>query len=329
MQISILGAGTWGTALASVLINNNHSVRIWHRKPEFVEQLAKNQIHPNLPNFELDSRIKYTSNLHDLENYDALLIAVPSQVVREVLYDFTILNKHKPVICASKGIENSSNLLMNEVISEVLSMDMNKIVALSGPSHAEEVIAEKVTTVVTACKNIETARLVRDMFANDYFRVYSSDDIIGVEIGGAIKNVIAIASGICKGLQLGDNTQAALITRGLEEIKRLGVAMGGNKNTFSGLSGLGDLIVTSFSEFSRNCYVGKCLGKGMKLNKILSSMDMVAEGVSTTKSVNALKEKYNIEMPISSEIFNVIFNNKPPKDAIRDLMNRNLVDEHC
>ncbi len=328
MQVLVIGAGTWGIALATVLASNNHTVHVWHRNINFVKELSQTRIHPNLKTRIQTTNISFTSEFCDLETYDSIVIAVPSQSVREVLEKLNLKQFSLPIISVSKGIENSTNLLMNEVIQQTTNISPNNVIVLSGPSHAEEVVEKKVTTVVCACTQIEQARYVQKIFANDYFRVYSSDDVIGVEIGGAIKNVIAIASGICIGLGLGDNTQAALITRGLEEIKRLGTAMGGRANTFSGLSGLGDLLVTSFSKFSRNRHVGECLGQGMTLEEVLNSMSMVAEGVLTTKSVLALKNKYYLDMPISTEIHKVLFENKNPQIAIRDLMNRKLVDEH-
>ena len=217
---------------------------------------------------------------------------------------------------------------MSEVINESLNLDMDKIIVLSGPSHAEEVSQKYPTTVVSACSNIKFARKIQKIFSNNYFRVYSGYDVVGVEIGGSVKNVIALASGICSGLGYGDNTMAALVTRGLEEIIRFGVFFGAKRETISGLSGMGDLVVTAFSAHSRNRQVGERIGKGENINNILSDMSMVAEGVETTRSINNIIKENNIEMPICAQIYKVLFEDVTPRDAILALMDRNLVDEH-
>ena len=217
---------------------------------------------------------------------------------------------------------------MSQVISETLHLSAEEIVVLSGPSHAEEVSRKYPTTVVSVCPEIKYAREVQKLFSNEYFRVYSGNDVIGVEIGGAAKNIIAVAAGICSGLGYGDNTIAALVTRGLEEIIRLGTALGAERATFSGLSGMGDLVVTSFSSHSRNRQVGELIGKGEKLNNILAEMKMVAEGVDTARSIYGLTQKNNIEMPICEQIYKVLFEDVSPRQGILELMGRELVDEH-
>ena len=234
----------------------------------------------------------------------------------------------KPIVSVSKGIENNTGMRMSEVIAETLHLNPEEIVILSGPSHAEEVSKKYPTTVVAACENIENARNIQTIFSNDYFRVYSGRDVIGVEIGGAAKNIIALAAGICHGLDYGDNTMAALVTRGLEEIIRYGTRMGAERNTFSGLSGMGDLVVTAFSPHSRNRQVGERIGRGEKLNDILASMEMVAEGVETTRSIHDVAQKNNIDMPLCEQIYQVLFEDVSPRQAILELMGRELVDEH-
>jgi glycerol-3-phosphate dehydrogenase (NAD(P)+) len=225
-------------------------------------------------------------------------------------------------VTVSKGIENDTYLRISQVIAEVAGIDPKKVVALSGPSHAEEVGRKIPTAVVSASTSIKSAETVQKAFMNKYLRVYASEDVIGVELGGALKNIIALAAGICDGAGFGDNTKAALMTRGLVEINRFGVEMGAQSNTFAGLSGMGDLIVTCMSRHSRNRHVGEQIGKGRKLQEILDEMVMVAEGVKTTLSAFELSQKYNVEMPITEQIYYTLFKNKSPQQAMFDLMNR-------
>ena len=328
MKIAVLGAGSWGTALGQVLNENGHDVRLWHLEQNFVETIKQSHVHPFLPGVKLNHALQFTSSLEEICNYGELLVsAVPSQVVRLVLEKFPD-NWEKPIVSVSKGIENNTGMRMSEVIAETLHLNPEEIVILSGPSHAEEVSKKYPTTVVAACKNIENARKVQKIFSNEYFRVYSGRDVIGVEIGGAAKNIIALAAGICHGLDYGDNTMAALVTRGLEEIIRFGTRMGADRDTFSGLSGMGDLVVTAFSPHSRNRQVGERIGRGEKLNDILASMEMVAEGVETTRSIHDVAQKNNIDMPLCEQIYQVLFEDVPPRKAILELMGRELVDEH-
>jgi glycerol-3-phosphate dehydrogenase (NAD(P)+) len=225
-------------------------------------------------------------------------------------------------VTVSKGIENNTYKRITEVIAEVGEVDPQKIVALSGPSHAEEVARKIPTAIVSASINLDSAQIVQEAFMNTYFRVYANDDVIGVELGGALKNIIALAAGICDGAGFGDNTKAALITRGLVEINRLGVELGARSNTFAGLSGMGDLVVTCMSKHSRNRYVGEQIGKGRALDEILDEMNMVAEGVKTTLSAYEIAQQKNVEMPITEQIYYVLFENKPPQEAMVDLMTR-------
>ena len=328
MKIAVLGAGSWGTALGQVLNENGHDVRLWHLEQSFVETINQSHVHPFLPGVKLNHALQFTSSLEEICNYGELLVsAVPSQVVRLVLEKFPD-NWEKPIVSVSKGIENKTGMRMSEVIAETLHLNPEEIVILSGPSHAEEVSKKYPTTVVAACKNIENARKVQKIFSNEYFRVYSGRDVIGVEIGGAAKNIIALAAGICHGLDYGDNTMAALVTRGLEEIIRFGTKMGADRDTFSGLSGMGDLVVTAFSSHSRNRQVGERIGRGEKLKDILASMEMVAEGVETTRSIHDVAQKNNIDMPLCEQIYQVLFEDVSPRQAILELMGRELVDEH-
>jgi glycerol-3-phosphate dehydrogenase (NAD(P)+) len=328
MKIAVLGAGSWGTALGQVLNENGHDVRLWHLEQDFVDTINQSHEHPFLPDVKLNHGLQFTSSLEEICNYGELLVsAVPSQVVRLVLEKFPD-NWEKPIVSVSKGIENNTGMRMSEVIAETLHLNPEEFVILSGPSHAEEVSKKYPTTVVAACENIENARNIQKIFSNDYFRVYSGSDVIGVEIGGAAKNIIALAAGICHGLGFGDNTMAALVTRGLEEIIRYGSKMGAERSTFSGLSGMGDLVVTAFSPHSRNRQVGERIGKGEKLSDILASMEMVAEGVETTRSIHDVAQKNNIDMPLCEQIYQVLFKNVSPRKAILELMGRELVDEH-
>ena len=328
MKIAVLGAGSWGTALGQVLNENGHDVRLWHLEQNFVDTINQSHVHPFLPGVKLNHALQFTSSLEEICNYGELLVsAVPSQVVRLVLEKFPD-NWEKPIVSVSKGIENKTGMRMSEVIAETLHLNPEEIVILSGPSHAEEVSKKYPTTVVAACKNIENARKVQKIFSNEYFRVYSGRDVIGVEIGGAAKNIIALAAGICHGLDYGDNTMAALVTRGLEEIIRFGTRMGAERATFSGLSGMGDLVVTAFSPHSRNRQVGERIGRGEKLKDILASMEMVAEGVETTRSIHDVAQKNNIDMPLCEQIYQVLFEDVSPRKAILKLMGRELVDEH-
>ncbi|MBC8310966.1 MAG: NAD(P)-dependent glycerol-3-phosphate dehydrogenase [Candidatus Marinimicrobia bacterium] len=327
MTIGVIGAGTWGTALSQVLAENGNDIALWHHREDAAQNLHISRQHVNLPSRKLHSSINVTSQLSDLPINAPILIAIPTHSFHSVLPNLKKINPSM-VICASKGIENETGLLMSDLISKLMEISSDKIVALSGPSHAEEVYNKIPTAVVSASANISFSKDVQKLFSNAYFRVYSSSDIIGVEVGGAVKNVIAISAGICQGLQLGDNTMAALLTRGLQEIARLGKHYGAEIETFSGLSGIGDLMVTAFSKHSRNRHVGFMLGQGKSLSEILSEMDMVAEGVNTTKSINTMAQKHNLSMPICEETYKVLFEGKSPQIAITELMQRDLVNEH-
>jgi glycerol-3-phosphate dehydrogenase (NAD(P)+) len=326
MNIAMIGAGSWGTALALVLHSNGHKVKCWTIEQQTLTDIKeKGENSRFLPGISIPAEIHFSDDLpKTVHKADLIVNAVPSQVTRSVLTQIIpILQKDHPIwVTVSKGIENETYLRISEVIHQVTGTPLSKIVALSGPSHAEEVARNIPTAVVSACSHIESAQTVQDVFMTPYFRVYANDDIIGVELGGALKNIVALAAGICDGAGFGDNTKAALMTRGLVEINRLGVEMGARSDTFAGLSGMGDLIVTCMSRHSRNRYVGEQIGKGRKLDDILNEMVMVAEGVKTTLSAYQLAAKGQVDMPITEQIYLTLFENKLPMQAMTDLMTR-------
>lgn len=331
VSITILGAGSWGTALAMVLADNQHEVRLWGHKEKQIDEI--NQSHTNeqyLPGIHLPEGITgYFSLEQALEGVETVVLAVPTKAYREVLGNIAgIATKPLTVVHVSKGIEPDTLLRISEMIEEVASpVWLKDIVVLSGPSHAEEVSLRHPTTVAVSSKNMKAAEYVQDLFMNQHFRVYTNPDLIGVEIGGALKNIIALAAGITDGLGYGDNAKAALMTRGLAEISRLGTAMGANPLTFSGLTGIGDLIVTCTSAHSRNWRAGNMLGKGHKLEDVLESMGMVVEGVRTTKAAYQLAMKYDVNMPITEALYHVLFDGQDVKDAVDQLMSRMKTNE--
>ena len=328
MKIAILGAGSWGTALGHLLQDNGSEVLLWHLNADFVQQINSSHRHPFLPEVQLNDKMHFTSSLDEIASYgDMMVLALPSQVIREVLLQLP-KEWNKPIISVSKGIENNTGLRVSEIVSQVLDVSLDDIIVLSGPPHAEEVARKYPCAIVSASKNQEFAQKIQEIFSNENFRVYASNDIVGVEIGGASKNIIAIAAGICHGLGFGDNTIAALVTRGLEEIIRLGISLGAERATFSGLSGVGDLVVTAYSKHSRNRQVGIRIGQGEKLQDISATMNMIAEGVDTSRSIYNLSKSHNIEMPICDQVYKVLFANTSPRDAILELMRRELVNEH-
>lgn len=325
-QVTVLGAGSWGTALAIVLAENGHDTLLWTHREEQAKEM--NEQHTNskyLSAVTLPENLRATASLEQaVAHASIIVVAVPTKAIREVCENMTtILNKKVLFVHVSKGIEPDSLKRISELIQENLPQEyVSDIVVLSGPSHAEEVVLHQPTTITAACANLKAAEQVQDLFMNGYFRVYTSDDVIGVELGGALKNVIALAAGITAGLNYGDNAKAALITRGLAEITRVGVKMGGNPFTFAGLTGMGDLIATATSVHSRNYRAGRLLGEGHKLDDVLAQMGMVVEGVRTTKAAYQLSEKFDIPMPISTALYHVLFNGQEPKAAVDSLMGR-------
>ncbi|SEK86604.1 glycerol 3-phosphate dehydrogenase (NAD(P)+) [Carnobacterium iners] len=325
-KIALLGAGSWGTSLSMVLEENGHEVRLWSHSQEQVDEI--NQFHTNkhyLPEVVLSKNIKAFTDLTEvLDSVDAVLFVVPTKAIREVAKKVeATLKKSVIIIHASKGLEQETHKRISVVLEEEISADKRKaVVVLSGPSHAEEVAVKDLTTITAASPNLESATFVQQLFMNDYFRVYTNKDIIGVELGAALKNIIALGAGALHGLGYGDNAKAALMTRGLAEISRLGVAFGANPLTFIGLSGVGDLIVTCTSVHSRNWQAGNFLGKGMTVKETLAHMDMVAEGITTTKAVYELAKERGIEMPITAAIYDVLYNHANVKEAVDSLMKR-------
>jgi len=326
MKVTVLGAGSWGTTLALVLLGNGHEVTLWAYTLEQTELMRERHENPEfLPGISLPPNLKIMNDLEvSSEGRDMIVMAVPSQYLRSVIQRIAPLPLEQTIICnVAKGIENETLKTMSEVILEILQHERKENLAiLSGPSHAEEVSRQIPTAVVAASFKPKTSKIVQDAFMTNYFRVYVNDDMRGVELGGSLKNVIAIAAGIGDGAGFGDNTKAAIMTRGIYEITRLGVKLGAQPRTFAGLSGMGDLIVTCMSRHSRNRYVGEQLGKGRKLDEVLKEMVMVAEGVATARSVRELEKKYEIELPIMTEVHQVLFENKDPQQATNDLMTR-------
>lgn len=331
MRIAVLGAGSWGTTLAILLANNSHEVSLWSHREDYAEVIRTTRENPPfLPGVRIPESITATSNLQAaVEDIDMLVNAIPSQYVRGVMTQLPDLPYDRVVVVnVAKGIENGTLMTMSEMLYDCLpALPPQSIATLSGPSHAEEVSMNIPTTVVAASTEMETSRIVQSTFMTPYFRVYASSDLRGVELGGALKNVIAIAAGIIDGASLGDNTKAALMTRGIAEITRLGVELGADARTFSGLSGIGDLMVTCMSRHSRNRYVGVEIGKGRKLSEILADMVMVAEGVATTKSAYELARRVRVEVPIIAEVHKILFEEKDPLAACYDLMTRDAKGE--
>ena len=328
-RIAVLGAGSWGTTIAIHLHKKGYNVKLWEYYLENVKLMNKTRKNPLLAGIGIPEDIPILHNLKEtISKASVIVIAVPSQTVRALLKGIRgRVSKEVIFVNLSKGIEEETLKRMSQVISEVMDHPLEKTVTLHGPSHAEEVSREIPTAIVAASTDIDTAKRIQGIFVSSYLRVYTNADIIGVELGGAIKNIIAIASGISDGMGLGDNSKAALITRGLFEITRMGIKLGAKEETFAGLSGVGDLIVTCQSKHSRNRYVGEEIGKGRKLRDILDGMTMIAEGVNTCRTVHQMSKRYEVCMPISEEIYNVLFNYKDPHIAVRDLMNREPVHE--
>lgn len=322
-KIAIIGNGGWGTTLAILLHKKGYEVTLWGADASYVAYLNEKKENVKfLKGISIPEGINITSEISNkLMESQLIVSATPTPYLRSVLVKFKDIFVHGiPIVSVTKGIENDTLMRPSEVIADVLGMQ--PISLLLGPSHAEEVARGLPTTIVASSKDSNLARVVQEVFTTDRFRVYTNPDTIGAELGAAMKNVIAIAAGICDGLKFGDNSKAALISRGLVEISRLGIAMGAQRSTFSGLTGLGDLITTCISPYGRNRWVGEQIGKGKKLQEILEKMEQIAEGVWTTKSVLALSHKFKVEMPITKEIYNVLFAGKNPLEAVSNLMMR-------
>jgi len=329
MNISILGDGGWGTTLAVLLHQKGFPVSLWGAFPDYIRYLKQKRINSRfLPGIKIPEAIEITSDLREAAtNKDLIILAIPAQYLRGILkkYKNVSFSNAPAYLSVIKGIENKSLKRMSEVIQEELG-DV-KLAVLSGPTIAREVAEGIPTTAVIASNNVKLRKTLQNVFMTERFRIYTNDDVIGVELGGSLKNVIAIACGISDGLGFGTNTKAALLARGLTEISRLGIVMGAKPKTFSGISGLGDLVTTCISPYSRNRFVGEQIGKGKTLNQIIRHMQMVAEGLTTTKSAYALSIKYNVDMPITKEVYRILYKNKSPLKAVKDLMNRDKKGE--
>ncbi|AMA62261.1 MAG: NAD(P)H-dependent glycerol-3-phosphate dehydrogenase [Kurthia gibsonii] len=325
-KVTVFGAGSWGTALATVLAENGHDTLLWSHREDQAQEIQ--QQHTNekyLPGTVLPQNLCATSDVASaVEHAEVIVMAVPTKGIRETCQKIMkTLNRQIIFVHVSKGIEPDSLIRISEIMKEELAEEVVKdIVVLSGPSHAEEVVKKHPTTVASSCENLESAVVVQDLFMNHYFRVYTNEDVVGVELGGALKNVIALAAGVSDGIGFGDNAKAALITRGLAEISRLGIKMGANPMTFMGLAGMGDLIVTCTSVHSRNWRAGNLLGKGLKLEEVLEQMGMVVEGVRTTKAAHQLADKYEVSMPIVQALYAVLFEDQSAKEMVEKLMLR-------
>ncbi|MDD6035576.1 MAG: NAD(P)-dependent glycerol-3-phosphate dehydrogenase [Lachnospiraceae bacterium] len=329
-KVTVLGGGTWGIALTILLAGNGHDVTVWSKFKEETDALDRNRRDiKNLPGAVLQDSVRLTNDIEKAveSEPDLIVMTVASPFVREVSHVLAPFVKDGTVIVnASKGIENKTLYTITDIIAQ--EIPQAKVAVLSGPSHAEEVSRQIPTTVVAGAKEKETAMYIQDMFMNQYFRVYTSPDVIGIELGGALKNVIALAAGTIDGLGYGDNTKAALITRGIVEISRLGEAMGARYETFAGLSGIGDLIVTCTSAHSRNHNAGFLLGQGYTLEEAKKQVGQVVEGVNSAQAALALARKYGVEMPIVEQVNVVLFEGKAVKEALTDLLVRERVNEY-
>ena len=328
-KIGMIGAGSWGTALAVLLTNNGHHVTVWSAIGSEIDMLNEKREHADkLPGVRLSDDMCFTKELAEaVEDMDLLVLAVPSVFTRSTARQMKqyVLPQQK-IVNVAKGIEEKTMMTLSEIIEE--EIPQGDVAVLSGPSHAEEVGRGLPTTVVVGAKSRETATYIQGLFNSNVFRVYISSDIKGIEIGAALKNVVALAAGMADGLGYGDNTKAALITRGIAEISRLGIAMGGKAETFAGLSGIGDLIVTCASMHSRNRRAGILMGQGKTMKEATEEVKMVVEGIYSAKAGMELAKKYNVEMPIIEQVNEILFNDKKVKDTVQALMMRDMKTEH-
>ena len=323
-RIGVLGAGTWGMALARMLCVSGHSVSVWSALSNEVEEFSATRLHPNLPGMVIPDEISFTGDIAEIcKEKDILLFAVPSPFVRTTA---RIAAPYIPdgqiIVDVAKGIEADTLMTMTQIIADELKNPTVKLVALSGPTHAEEVARDLPTTIVSACEDLKVAEFVQDVFFNTCMRVYTNEDVLGVELSGAMKNIIALASGIAVGLGYGDNTKAALMTRGIAEVARLGGAMGCNPQTFLGLAGIGDLIVTATSIHSRNNRCGMLLGKGVAPEEAIKQVGMVVEGINALPAAMRLAQQYGVELPIMTAVNDVVKGTITPEQAVSYLMSR-------
>lgn len=328
-NVSVLGAGSWGTALSVVLSNNGHNVTLWSIMDSEIQMLRENHEHiDKLPGVKLPESMIFTSDLKEAVcDKEMLVLAVPSPYTRSTAHLLSdLVNKDQIIVDVAKGIEETSLLTLSKIIEE--EVPKAKVAVLSGPSHAEEVGRGIPTTCVVGAADKETAEYVQNMFMNKDFRVYVSPDVLGIELGGALKNVVALAAGIADGLGYGDNTKAALITRGISEISRLGVAMGGKAETFAGLTGIGDLVVTCASMHSRNRRAGILIGQGKSMQEAMDEVQMVVEGVYSAKAALALAKKKGVEVPIIEVVNKILFEGMNARDGVAVLMDRERKSEY-
>lgn len=322
-NIGVIGAGSWGIALSVLLSNNGHDVKVWSIIEDEIKMLNENHEHKDkLPGVILSDKITFTTDLKEaVEGKDLLILAVPSPFVRSTAASLkAVVSDGQIIVNVAKGIEESTLMTLSQIIEE--EVPQAEVTVLSGPSHAEEVGRGIPTTIVVGAKNKKTAEYIQNIFMSEVFRVYISPDVLGIELGAALKNVVALAAGIADGLGYGDNTKAALITRGITEIARLGMAMGGKFETFCGLSGIGDLIVTCASMHSRNRRAGILIGQGKTMDEAMTEVKMVVEGVYSAKAALGLAKKYDVQIPIIEQVNLVLFENKPASEAMMDLMTR-------
>ncbi len=332
-SIGVLGAGTWGMALARMLANSKHEVTVWSALGQEIDELSSKRVHPKLPGVTFPETIAFTKNISEVcSGKEIIILAVPSLFIRSTTRQaIPYLKKEQILVSVAKGIEKGTLFTMTEIIQDEIknepALDGIHIAALSGPTHAEEVAIDMPTTIVSACDDSVSASKVQDIFSNTCMRVYRNPDIKGVELCGALKNIIALAAGILTGLGYGDNTKAALMTRGLVEITRLGIAMGCMEKTFYGLAGIGDLIVTATSVHSRNNTCGRYIGQGLSTEEAVKKVGMVVEGINAIPAAMELKDKYNVELPIIEAVDSVINHGSKPADAVMSLMLRDKKDE--
>ncbi len=327
-SVSVLGDGGWGTALALLSHRRGNPTLLWSAFPDYAKVLnEKRENQKFLPGVPIPAKLKISSDLKEAVDFgEILILAIPTQFIRNVLFKLKESNLTKKVLVSvAKGIEKKSHLRPSEIVESVLGKV--NLVVLSGPSHAEEVARNIPTLVVAASRDEKFANLVHDALRDRTFRVYVQNDVVGTELGGALKNVVAIAAGICDGLGFGDNTKSGLLSRALLEMTKLGIRLGANPNTFFGLSGVGDLMTTCFSQHGRNLRVGRELGKGRKIKEILAGMEMVAEGVDTAEAVKELSQRVGVELPIMGEVYNVVFKGKDCAQAVEDLLARDAREE--
>lgn len=333
MRIGVLGAGTWGIALAALLTANKHEVTVWSALPDEIDELKKNGVHKNLPGIKLPKCINYTKDIKQAAvGAEMILLVVPSSFIRVTARKLApYIDDGSILVTAAKGIEGGTLKTMTEVIKDELDLLRPElkysIAALSGPTHAEEVAVGMPTSIVSACEDENISNKIAEVFANSCMRVYTNSDVLGVEICGAMKNIIALAAGINNGMGLGDNSKAMLMTRGIAEITRLGLAMGCKRRTFMGLAGIGDLIVTCTSRHSRNNRCGELIGKGMSYEEASSEIGMVVEGYYALEAAMELSKKYEVELPITESVHKVIHEGLSPKEAMLTLMTRDLKSE--